>query len=144
MALTRTAEAVWEGDLKDGKGNMSTESGAYNGAYNFQTRFGEEPGTNPEELLGAAHAGCFTMSLAGRLTRENFPPNRVSTTAKVTVDRDDTGFLVTRITLTTEADVPGIDDGKFQEVAQEAKRVCPLSRALAAVPEIVLEATLLS
>jgi osmotically inducible protein OsmC len=137
----RDAEAVWEGTLQDGKGTMRFGSGAFDGAYSFTSRFEEGTGTNPEELIGAAHAGCFSMAFAGALGRNEFPPQRVQTTAKVHLDKVDGAFTVTRIHLISEAVVPGIDQAKFQEIAEDAKKNCPVSRLLQAA-EITLEATL--
>lgn len=137
----RRAEAVWEGSLQEGNGNMKVGSGAFEGAYSFSTRFEEEPGTNPEELIGAAHAGCFSMALSGALGRAGYPPNSIHTTARVHLTKGDAGFKINKIELNTEADVPNIDDATFQEQAEGAKSGCPVSQALAGV-EIVLNATL--
>ena len=139
----RTADAQWEGSLQDGKGTMHLASGAYEGQYSFSSRFEEGTGTNPEELIAAAHAGCFSMALSAALGRAGHNPNRVSTTAKVHLEKGDSGFRITRINLTTEADVPGIDDAAFQDIAKTAKETCPVSVALAG-PEISLNATLVS
>ena len=138
----RKASAVWKGTLKEGNGVMSLGSGAFDGAYSFSTRFEEEPGTNPEELIGAAHAGCYSMFLSAVLTNNDFSPNSVDAKARVHLGRDETGPVISKIELTVEADVPGIDEEKFMEFAQIAKQNCPISRALAAVPEIVLDVTL--
>ena len=137
----RTAAAEWNGSLQDGRGQMRLGSGAFEGAYSFASRFEEGPGTNPEELLGAAHAGCFSMALSGALTRAGHAPNRIGTTARVHIERGDAGFTITRVELSTEGDVPGIDADAFRAQAEEAKRNCPVSRALAGV-EIALEAHL--
>ena len=137
----RKAEAIWEGTLTEGTGNFSVQSGAVGGAYSFKTRFEEEPGTNPEELLGAAHASCFSMALSAQLTRAEFPPTRIHTTAEVKFDKGESGWSITNITLHTEAEVPGIDEATFQEKAQAAKEGCPLSKALASV-DITLDAKL--
>lgn len=139
----RKANAVWNGKLKDGNGTMSFSSGAYEGKYSFGSRFEEDPGTNPEELIGAAHAGCFSMAFSGALGGEGYDPKSVSTTAKVHIDKVGDGFTITKIELTTEAEVPGISDADFQKIANAAKEGCPVSRALA-VEEIVLNATLKS
>jgi osmotically inducible protein OsmC len=120
---------------------MSLGGGAYNGPYSFQSRFEEAPGTNPEELIAAAHAGCFSMALSGQLTKGGFAPKRIATTAKLQLLKQDAGFTITEIQLDTQAEVPGIDDAKFQELAGNAKKGCPVSRALAAV-EIKLSAKL--
>jgi len=142
MAI-RTAKAQWEGDLKAGKGTMALGSGAWSGPYSFSTRFEEEPGTNPEELIGAAHAGCFSTAFSAALGRNGTPPERVSTEAKVHLTKDDAGFSISLIELTMEARVPGLDEAKFQELANGAKTGCPVSKALAAT-RIELKATLLS
>ena len=139
----RSADAQWEGSLQDGKGTMRLASGAYEGQYSFSSRFEEGTGTNPEELIAAAHAGCFSMALSAQLGRAGHNPNRVATTAKVHLEKGDAGFSITRIELTTEAEVPGIDDAAFQEIAENAKKTCPVSVALAG-PQITLKATLLS
>ena len=140
----RSAEARWDGTLQEGKGVMKMASGAYEGQYSFGSRFEEGVGTNPEELIAAAHAGCYSMALAGALGRNQFPPVSVKTTAAVTLEKLEAGFRVTKIHLTTEADVPGIDDGKFQEIAAATKDGCPISVALGAVPEITVDAKLTS
>lgn len=139
----RTAEAEWTGDLKGGTGTMALGSGAYRGGYSFSTRFEDEPGTNPEELIGAAHAGCFSMALSGALGKAGFAPERIQTRARVHLEKGDSGFSIARIELITEAKVPGIDEARFQEQARGAKEGCPVSRALQGV-EILLEARLLS
>jgi osmotically inducible protein OsmC len=139
----RSADAQWEGSLQDGKGTMRLASGAYEGQYSFASRFEEGTGTNPEELIAAAHAGCFSMALSAALGRAGHTPNRIATTAKVHLDKGDSGFRITRIDLATDADVPGIDDATFQDIAKTAKETCPVSVALAG-PEISLAATLVS
>ena len=131
---TRNASAVWNGDLMKGAGNVKLGSGAFEGQYNFSSRFESGTGTNPEELLGAAHAACFSMALSAGLGGAGFKPQKVSTTAKVTVEKVGEGFKITRIQLNTEASVPGIDPGKFQEIAKATKTGCPVSQALASVP----------
>jgi osmotically inducible protein OsmC len=131
---TRQAEATWEGDLKAGKGSIKGSSGAINVSYSFGTRFGDTPGTNPEELLGAAHAGCYSMALAHTLASGGHVPKSVHTTAAVTIDAVPGGFKITKIKLTCEASVPGLDNAKFQETATAVKSGCPVSGALAAVP----------
>jgi lipoyl-dependent peroxiredoxin len=138
---TRTAEAVWEGDLKSGKGTMKLSSGAFQGAYSFGTRFEGAPGTNPEELIGAAHAGCFSMAFSHLLASGGNVPTRVHTTAAVTLEKVGDGFKITRIKLTCEASVPGISESVFQETATKAKNGCPVSQALAGAP-IELDAKL--
>lgn len=139
---TRAAEAQWNGNLKDGKGTMKLGSGAFEGAYSFASRFEDGKGTNPEELLGAAHAGCFSMALSAILADAGFNPESVHTNAKVTIGKVGEGFEITKIVLDTEAKIPGIENDKFQEIANLAKVGCPVSKALAAVPEITLNAKL--
>lgn len=140
----RKAEAEWTGSLQQGKGWMRLGSGAFEGSYSFATRFGEEPGTNPEELIGAAHAGCFSMAFAGILGSAGYNPNRVHTNERVYIEKVGDGFQITKAELHTEAEVPGIDDDTFQKLANEAKEGCPVSKALAGGPEITLEAVLLA
>jgi osmotically inducible protein OsmC len=140
--VDRTAEAEWRGGLQDGSGSMKFGSGAFEGAYSFGSRFQDAKGTNPEELIAAAHAGCFSMALAAGLGRAGFPPKRVHTSAKASLDKTDGGFGITRIELTTEAEVPGIDAAKFQEQAEAAKQGCPVSKALAGT-KITLQARLI-
>jgi lipoyl-dependent peroxiredoxin len=137
----RTANAVWEGNLQAGKGKMALGSGAFEGQYSFASRFEDGVGTNPEELIGAAHAGCFSMALAATLSNSGFEPKSVRTTAKVHLLKKDGGFVIPTIDLDTEASVPGIDAAKFQELAETAKKNCPVSKALASV-EIKLNAKL--
>ena len=139
----RKASAVWSGTLKEGNGTMKMQSGAYEGKYSFGSRFEEDPGTNPEELIAAAHAGCFSMALSGGLTKSGFTPERVETAAKAHLERVGEGFKITRIQLTCEASVPEIDDATFQELAAGAKAGCPVSQALAGV-DISLDAQLVS
>ncbi|GAA6732567.1 MULTISPECIES: OsmC family protein [unclassified Thermus] len=138
----RKASAVWEGGLRQGKGIMRLQSQAFEGPYSFPSRFEEGEGTNPEELIAAAHAGCFSMALAASLEREGFTPKRVSTEARVHLEMVEGRPTLTRIELLTEAEVPGISPEKFQEIAQAAKEGCPVSRALAGVKEITLQAKL--
>ena len=130
MAI-RTAKAQWDGNLQQGRGNMSFGSGAWTGQYSFASRFEEGTGTNPEELIGAAHAGCFSMAFANALAKKGFEPKRVSTTANVHLTKGDAGFSISTVELKTEAEVPGIDDAQFQQIANEAKAGCPVSKALA-------------
>jgi len=139
----RKGEAQWDGTLQEGKGVLRLASGAYEGQYSFGSRFEEGTGTNPEELIAAAHAACYSMALAGALGRNDFPPTRVSTTADVHLGKTDAGFRIQRIDLRTEAEVPGIDDAKFQEIAETTKSGCPVSVALSAVETVNLEAKLL-
>lgn len=136
---TRTAEAEWNGTLREGNGNFRTGSGAVSGTYSFPTRFENAPGTNPEELVGAAHAACFSMALSAGLTKAGHKPQRIRTTATVHLEKVGEGFGITRIELECEGDVPGIDDATFMEQANAAKENCPVSKALAGV-EITLEA----
>jgi len=140
MAL-RKASAVWNGGLQDGQGTVRLGSGAFEGRYSFASRFEEGPGTNPEELIGAAHAGCFSMALAAGLGRAGFAPKRVSTEAKVHLVKGEAGFAISRVDLDCVADVPGITAEAFAEQAEAAKKGCPVSKALAAI-EIVLDARL--
>ena len=140
---TRKAEAEWRGNLQQGRGWMRLGSGAFEGKYSVGTRFGEDPGTNPEELIGAAHAGCFSMAFAGELGKAGFNPDRIHTTEKVHINKEGDGWQIDKVELHTEAEVPGIDDATFQKIANDAKKGCPVSKALAAVPEITLEAVLL-
>jgi lipoyl-dependent peroxiredoxin len=137
----RAANARWEGGLKDGKGNMRLGGGAFEGRYSFSSRFEDGAGTNPEELIAAAHAGCYSMALSAGLEKAGYSPNSVETEAKVHLSPGDGGFRISRIDLVSSADVPGIDGDAFQQAAQAAKEGCPVSKALAAV-EITLNATL--
>ena len=137
----RHAEGTWEGDLLKGKGSVRTESGVLNHPYSFRTRFENEQGTNPEELIAAAHAGCFSMALSHMLAKDGHTPTRVHTRADVTLEKVGEGFKITKILLTCDAVVPAIDEQAFQETAAKAKTGCPISQALAATP-IELKATL--
>lgn len=136
---TRTAEAVWEGNLREGKGRVKLGSGALEGPYSFRSRFEDGTGTNPEELIGAAHAGCFSMALSAGLTKAGFTAKRIHTTARVHLENVDGGFKITRIELDTDAEVPGLDEHGFREQAEAAKTNCPVSKALTGV-EISLNA----
>jgi lipoyl-dependent peroxiredoxin len=138
---TRIANAHWEGDFKRGGGTVALSSGAFSGPYNFSGRFEDGTGTNPEELLGAAHAACFAMALSVGLTQAGTPPEALDVEAKVTIDQVEGGFGITRIDLDLRGKVPGIDEAAFNEAAAGAKAQCPLSKALAAVPEINLNTT---
>jgi osmotically inducible protein OsmC len=139
--MERTASAVWHGTLKEGKGTISTQSGTLKDTqYSFAARFAEGVGTNPEELIAGAHAGCFTMALSAQLTQAGFTPDTIATDARLTLDMHDKP-TITKIHLTTKAKVPGIDKAKFDELAAAAKSGCPVSRVLAAA-EITLDATL--
>jgi osmotically inducible protein OsmC len=140
MAI-RKAQATWQGSLKDGKGSMKLGSGAFEGPFSFSTRFEEEPGTNPEELIGAALAGCFSMALSGSLGKAGFTPTSIQTHAQVTLGKVDDKSRITLIHLETSAEIPGIDEAQFQKIAQDTKSGCPISAALAAV-EITLNARL--
>ncbi len=143
--MDRKATAVWQGGLKDGHGRISTDSGVVKDAqYSFSTRFENGIGTNPEELIAAAHAGCFTMALSAQLTSANLKPESIETTAAVTLGRKDEKPTITHIKLTTHAKVPGVDAAAFDKAAQEAKAGCPISRLFAGNTEITLEAKLLS
>src|SRR3954468_10126075 len=122
---TRSAQAEWHGNLARGEGKMAFGSGAFEGSYNFASRFEGGDGTNPEELIAAAHAGCFSMALANVLSQAGHEPDSVQTTAKVHLDKDNGGFSITRSDLTTEVKVDGLDDEEFQQHADEAKRTCP-------------------
>ena len=140
----RVGEARWDGSLREGQGVLRVASGAYEGPYSFQSRFEEGDGTNPEELIAGAHAGCFSMNLSGTLGRAGYEPESVETIATVHLDRDDAGFSITRIELDTRARVAGIGDDEFQQLAKEAERTCPVSRALAGVDSIEVHAELVS
>ena len=139
----RTANALWEGSLKEGRGQMSLGSGAFEGAYSFQSRFEEgENGTNPEELIAAALAGCYSMQLGAVLGEGGNDADSVQTAAKVSMRTTDEGPRISRIALVTTARVPGIDEAAFGEAAETAKRACLIARALGGVDEITLDATL--
>jgi osmotically inducible protein OsmC len=137
----RTAEAEWKGSVTEGAGTMKLGSGAFEGEYSFKTRFEDGVGTNPEELIAAAHAGCFSMALSAQLGRAGFTPTRIHTTAKVHLTKSEGGFSINQIDLDTEAEVPGISPEVFQEQADGAKKGCPVSKALAGV-DIKLNAKL--
>jgi osmotically inducible protein OsmC len=139
----RTANAVWEGSLQEGGGTMSLGSGAFEGKYSFKSRFEEgENGTNPEELVAAAHAGCFSMALSLVLGEGGHTPESIKTQAKVSMRNVDGNPTITKVALTTRARVPGLDDEGFQTAASAAKDGCVISRALGAIEEITLDATL--
>jgi osmotically inducible protein OsmC len=141
--MDRTASAKWHGGLKDGKGTISTQSGVLKDSqYSFSTRFENGIGTNPEELIAAAHAGCFTMALSNELATANLPPESIETKATVTFDRTDAGPTITKILLTTKAKVPGADKAAFDKAAQGAKTGCPISRLFKNNTEITLDAQL--
>src|SRR5205809_7417862 len=128
---TRIAEAEWKGNLAEGSGRLKVGSGAFDGPYSFKSRFEEgQSATNPEELIGAAHAGCFTMALAAQLSRAGLTPKRIHTVAHVKLEKVGDAFAITRIDLETEAEIPGIDEAAFQKQALDAKQNCPVSKAL--------------
>jgi lipoyl-dependent peroxiredoxin len=137
----RKAEAEWSGSLREGRGELALESGAFRGPYSFKSRFEDGKETNPEELLGAAHAGCFTMALTAMLARQQLAPTRIHTTARVHLEQSGGGFTIPRIELRTRATIPGIDATQFAALAADAKQNCPVSKALAGV-EITLDAKL--
>src|SRR5579862_8551590 len=139
--MQRTATAIWKGALKDGKGSISTQSGVLSGAqYSFGTRFENGKGTNPEELIAAAHAGCFTMALSAQLGTMNFTPQSLRTSAKLTLEKLDAGWTISKIHLDVSARVPGISASAFESAAASAKANCPVSRLLKA--EITMDANL--
>jgi osmotically inducible protein OsmC len=139
--MKRKASAVWNGSIKEGKGTISTESGTLSDTqYSFSSRFESGTGTNPEELIAAAHAGCFSMALSGQLTNAGTPPERINTTATLTMEKTDAGFTVTSIHLDVTAKVPGADAAAFDTAANNAKKGCPISRLLNT--EITMEAKL--
>ncbi len=130
----KSASAEWNGSLMDGKGSLKTKSGAVSVGYKWNSRAGDEPGTNPEELIAAAHAGCFSMALSHILSEGGHPPTKISTIAEVSFDKVEGGFGITKILLKTEGLVPGIDEAGFKDAANKAKEGCPVSKALASVP----------
>ena len=141
---SRRAEAEWKGNLAEGEGQLKVGSGAFAGPYSFKSRFEEgQAATNPEELIGAAHAGCFTMALTAQLSRAGITPTRIHTNAQVKLEKIGEAFSITKIDLDTEAEIPGIDDATFQQYARGAKENCPVSKALAGT-EIGLTARLLT
>ena len=144
MKFTRTAEADWNGGIMDGKGEVKLGSGAFEGAYSFQSRFTDDKdqkATNPEELIAAAHAGCYTMALSGNLGRAGYVPKNIHTTAKVKIEKQGDGFVIPNIDLVTEAEVDGISDDEFQKIAEQTKQTCPVSQVLSGA-QISLDATL--
>ena len=141
--MVRKASAVWKGDLPSGKGELKSESGAVKGKYSFTSRFEDGKGTNPEELIAAAHSGCYSMALSHMLSEAGFVPDSVETSAHVTLEKQGDGFAVTKIHLVTEGKVPGLDEKEFLKKAEEAKSGCPISVLLQSVP-ITLEAKLKS
>lgn len=140
----RTARATWEGALQTGKGTMTAGSGAFSFPFSVGTRFGEEAGTNPEELIAAAYAGCYSMALSFLLGQAGYTPERIETTAHVRIQQVDGRFLIDRIELETEAKVPGIEEARFREIAEQTKLACPVGNALSNVQEITLTARLLN
>jgi lipoyl-dependent peroxiredoxin len=142
MMIKRTATAIWQGDLKDGAGSLALGSGAFEGKYSFTSRFEDGVGTNPEELIGAAHAGCFSMALSGDLSKAGYTVEEISTEAIVSMEKGEAGFGITGVKLVTKARVRDITMDEFAKYASGAKENCPVSRALAAV-DIQLEAHLL-
>lgn len=140
---TRDGTAEWKGDLRDGTGTVTVASGLFDGKYSFRTRFEDDPGTNPEELIGAAHAGCYSMALSNMLSEAGHVPESVRTVARVHLRMIEAAPTINRIDLVCEGRVPGIDQAQFTEIAEQAKAGCPVSRALAGVEEITLEATLI-
>ena len=142
--MAATSHVKWTGDLESGEGKFETGSGVVSGTYSAATRFGDEPGTNPEELLGASHASCFSMALTLIIGNAGHTPGNVETDAKVYIRREGEGFTVHRIDLSTTVDAEGLDDEELQKLAGMAKDGCPISKALASVPEINLEAKLAS
>lgn len=141
--MKRTASATWWGHLKEGRGELSSASGAVTATpYSFPTRFGDEKGTNPEELIAAAHAGCFSMALSGELEKAGLDPKRIDTEAEVTLEKGDEGFSITHVLLTTRVEAPDADPEVFEKAANAAKKGCPVSRVLNA--DIDLNATLVN
>lgn len=141
--MIRKANAVWSGGLKDGNGVVSTQSGALKDArYGFATRFESSPGTNPEELIAAAHAGCFSMSLSGKIGAANLTAQKIQTEAAVTMEKLDAGWTVVAIHLDVTATIPGVDVTVFQKAAEDAKNTCPISRLLAPGAKITMAAKL--
>jgi lipoyl-dependent peroxiredoxin len=138
---TRKAHAKWEGDLKQGKGSLKLDSIEKNFAYNFRSRFEEGDETNPEELIAAAHAGCFSMALSGILAEKGYDVKSIETVAEVSIAKQDNGFGITKSHLTLQAEIPGIDENQFNELANQAKKNCPVSKALSAI-EISMTASL--
>ncbi|MBV9087828.1 MAG: OsmC family protein [Acidobacteria bacterium] len=139
--MQRKASAIWKGGLKDGRGTVSTESGVLrDSSYSFSTRFENQPGTNPEELIAAAHAGCFSMALSNELGKSGMTADSIETAATLTMDKTDAGFTITAVHLDVQARIPGADRAKFEEAANNAKKGCPVSRVLNA--KITMNATL--
>jgi osmotically inducible protein OsmC len=138
----RKADATWNGGIMDGSGSLKLESGAFEGAYSFNSRFGDDTTkTNPEELIAAAEAGCYTMALSGNLGKAGYQPTRINTTASVKIEKQEGGFHIPSIAVETVAEVPNISDEEFQQIAEKTKQTCPVSQVLAGA-EITLKATL--
>jgi len=145
MAINRRASGAWTGDLKGGSGVVSTQSGAIKDLpFNFGTRFGDQPGTNPEELIAAAHAGCYSMALSAYLGAQNVKPNRIETKTVCTLEEAGGGFKIAKMRLTVTGDVPGLDQAQFAQYAKEAEATCPVSNALRGSVGIEVEANLTS
>jgi len=143
--MKRTGSAVWKGSIKEGAGTLSSESGTLDAVgYSFAKRFGDEKGTNPEELVGAAHAACYSMQLSGVLTAAGTPPDEIATSATVSGSMGDSGFSITDVHLTVKGKVPGIDEETFRQAAQKAKEICPISKLLNSSIDITLDATLVA
>lgn len=143
MFLHRRASGTWSGDLKGGSGTVSAQSGAIKDLpFNFGTRFGDVPGTNPEELIAAAHAGCYSMALSGVLGSQGITPTRIETKAMCAIEQVEGGFKIAKMNLNVAGEVPGIDNARFQELAREAERACPVSNALRGNLQIELVANL--
>ena len=141
MTIKRSGSAAWSGGIKDGKGSISTQSGALDQTqYGFNTRFENGPGTNPEELIGAAHAGCFTMALSGKLGEKGMTAKSLATTANVSLEKEGAGFTITAVHLTLVAEIPGADQAAFDAAVADAKENCPVSKLLKA--DITIESTL--
>ena len=143
MKFTRKAEADWNGSIMEGKGKVKLGSGAFEGAYSFKSRFSddEQQATNPEELIAAAHAGCYTMALSGNLGKAGYEPKNIHTTANVKIEKQGDGFVIPNIDLETTAEVDGIEDEEFQQIAEKTKKTCPVSQVLSGA-EISLDAKL--
>jgi osmotically inducible protein OsmC len=140
--INRSSSAVWKGDLKEGKGSVELGSGAFSGAYSFTSRFEDGKGTNPEELIAAAHAGCFSMALSAELSKAGYEVEEIQTTATISMEKTDSGFAIKSSKLVTKARVPGIEMEEFAKFASGAKDNCPVSKALGAI-DLALEAHLL-
>jgi len=138
----RNGSAEWQGDLQSGSGSVTVGDGVFEGQYSFASRFEEGSGTNPEQLIAAAHAACFSMALSNILSQAGHPPESVNTTARIQLRNVDGAPTLTRVDLDTEGKVPGVDEQRFQEYATQAKEQCPVSRALAGIPEMELTAKL--